>query len=245
MRILSIGNSFSQDAQRYLHRLAAAEGCDVHSANLYIGGCTLERHFGNLVSDEAAYELEFNGEYTKIHISIKQALLAGWDFVTLQQASHVSGKYESYAPYVKALADAVRKYCPEAKLLVHETWAYEAGCERLASRGYATPSEMLADARECYIRMADEIRADGIIPSGEAMLNAALAGVRVHRDTFHASLGLGRYMIALVWYGALTGRDITGNAFSALDEPISDAEREIAINAAKSALCKQLITSEV
>ena len=29
MNVLSIGNSFSQDAQRYLHQIAAADGYDV------------------------------------------------------------------------------------------------------------------------------------------------------------------------------------------------------------------------
>ncbi len=34
MKILSIGNSFSQDAQRYLHALAKVEGVDLKTVNL-------------------------------------------------------------------------------------------------------------------------------------------------------------------------------------------------------------------
>ena len=37
MKILSIGNSFSQDAQRYLHALAKADGENFKTVNLYIG----------------------------------------------------------------------------------------------------------------------------------------------------------------------------------------------------------------
>lgn len=51
-QILSIGNSFSQDAQRYLHELAKSEGMDLQTVNLYIGGCSLERHFRNLKGDK-------------------------------------------------------------------------------------------------------------------------------------------------------------------------------------------------
>ena len=30
--------------------------------NLYIGGCSLERHWGNIQADETAYLYELNGE---------------------------------------------------------------------------------------------------------------------------------------------------------------------------------------
>lgn len=48
IHVLSIGNSFSQDAQRYLHDLAESKGVDLETVNLMIGGCSLERHFRNL-----------------------------------------------------------------------------------------------------------------------------------------------------------------------------------------------------
>ncbi len=44
MNILSIGNSFSQDSQRYLHRIAKSTGYELNSYNLYVGGCPLSRH---------------------------------------------------------------------------------------------------------------------------------------------------------------------------------------------------------
>ena len=62
MKILSIGNSFSQDAQRYLHELAKAEGVDIQTQNLYIGGCSLETHYQNMKGDLMEYELERTAE---------------------------------------------------------------------------------------------------------------------------------------------------------------------------------------
>ena len=38
MKILSIGNSFSDDAQRYLRAIAASEGVEIETLNLCIGG---------------------------------------------------------------------------------------------------------------------------------------------------------------------------------------------------------------
>lgn len=37
MKILSIGNSFSQDAHKWLHKLAKVNGVEFEIANLYIG----------------------------------------------------------------------------------------------------------------------------------------------------------------------------------------------------------------
>ena len=54
IKILAIGNSFSQDATRYLHQFASAAGIDTKVVNLYIGGCPLERHWKNIENDEKA-----------------------------------------------------------------------------------------------------------------------------------------------------------------------------------------------
>ena len=45
LRILAVGNSFSDDGTEYLPGLLEAAGIhNVIVARLYIGGCTLERH---------------------------------------------------------------------------------------------------------------------------------------------------------------------------------------------------------
>ena len=60
MNVLSIGNSFSQDAQRYIHHLAKKDGFEMRTANLYIGGCPLRTHYLNVLDDEKSYVFEFN-----------------------------------------------------------------------------------------------------------------------------------------------------------------------------------------
>jgi hypothetical protein len=54
---------------------------------------------------------------------------------------------------------------------------------------------------------------------------------KIHRDGSHASLGVGRYMLALTWYKILFKKDITENDFNNFDEPVTEEERKIAINA--------------
>lgn len=56
VRILAIGNSFSQDAvEQYLHELAEAEGISTIIGNMFIGGCSLERHVKNARENAPAY----------------------------------------------------------------------------------------------------------------------------------------------------------------------------------------------
>ena len=52
LKILSIGNSFSDDAQRYLYQIARAGHQEMKVVNAYIGGCSLHRHYTNMLSGE-------------------------------------------------------------------------------------------------------------------------------------------------------------------------------------------------
>lgn len=223
MQVLAIGNSFSQDASTYLHKIAGSAGKQIDIVNLYIPGCPLERHFRNMMSDSKSYELEVNGTYTGFPVSMKEALLnRRWDVVTIQQASHMSTKWDSYSPYISPLAEYIRKLSPGSRLAVHQTWAYEEGSERLCvMMGYETQQQMFDALESCYRRAADKISADLIIPSGAAFRELVKEGISpVYRDTFHASLGIGRYALGLVWYRALTGGDVCDTYFDALAEPV-------------------------
>lgn len=226
MDILSIGNSFSKDAQRYLHHIAKSDGFSLNSFNLYIGGCSLHRHYTNMQSDEKAYTLEMNGVSTGFKVSLKEALLnREWDVVTLQQVSTKSPYYESYQPYLNSIADYVRLLVPKAKIVIHQVWAYEEGSSALCERmGYNSHKDMFADMEASYKKAAKEIDADFIIPSGELFLKIISKDIgRVHRDT-HASYGLGRYALGLLWYRLLSGRSVTDNSFCEFDEEISPAQ---------------------
>lgn len=226
MRILCIGNSFSQDATRYLHDIAKADGTRLEAVNLYIGGCSLEMHHGNMQSGERAYELQYDGHMTGFFLSLDEALRSRpWDVVTLQQVSTQSFDPASYRPHIGALADHVRTCQPQAKLVLHQTWAYEAGSQRLQEVGYLTPEQMTADVVKTYEEMAQELGADGVIPSGQLVSRLLSLGLRqFHRDTFHATLGAGRYALGLLWYRMLTGSAVTGNGFSAFDREIPTEE---------------------
>ena len=67
LRILTIGNSFSDDTMEYVYQIAKSAGIDkIELGNLYIGGCTLDTHVANAKGDKAAYEYRTNtrGKWT-------------------------------------------------------------------------------------------------------------------------------------------------------------------------------------
>lgn len=219
MNILCIGNSFSQDATRYLHQIARADGVKLNVYNLYIGGCSLERHYRNMLSGAATYQLDSNGVSTPFFVSMKQALLAqAWDGISIQQASPVSVDFETYEPYLTALCRYIREYCPKAKLILHQTWAYANDSVRLQYESHAAMFEKVSAA---YQQAKNTVKPDFFIRSGETMSAMVDAQIDpVYRDGYHASLGAGRYALGLTWYRTLTGADVSNNSFSDLDEPV-------------------------
>ena len=225
MKILSIGNSFSDDAQRYLRAIAASEGVEIETLNLCIGGCSLETHASHVKDGARAYLYHYNGDVNCDElITLEEGItMREWDVVTLQQVSVLSFKKESYYPYVHEVVEYVRRKLPKAKIYIHETWAYEHGSPRSfeitdgRGAGY-----MLEGLREAYRLAKKEIGAVGIIPSGELMELLRLKGAEgIYRDTFHAGYGLGRYAVGLLWYATLTGKDIMDISFNNFDEEVN------------------------
>lgn len=216
MKILSIGNSFSQDAQRWLYDIAATDGFELETVNLYIGGCSLEMHCNNALTDEPLYDMEGNGgEFIK-RVSLSDALEAGnYDVITVQQASHFSGQPQTYVPYIIKLAEYVRAKQKDAKIYFHKTWSYETDSDH---GGFITYNR---DQKEMYRRLSDASEMASIligapiIPVGDAIqhlrenveeFDYQNGGLSLCRDGFHLSFDYGRFTAAAVWYKTLTGR---------------------------------------
>ena len=238
MKILSIGNSFSDDAQRYLHAIAAEEGVELETLSLCIGGCSLETHASHIKDGARSYLFHYNGDVDREElITLEEGVtMRKWDVVTIQQVSTHSFREDSFYPYIFEVASYIREKLPEAKIYIHQTWAYEHGCPRSFEITDGKGAEFMLDGlRRSYQRAKCEIGADGIIPSGELMELLYKAGASgIYRDTFHASYGLGRYALGLLWFKLFTGRDVSNNSFRNFAEPISDENIAIAQKSAQS-----------
>ena len=106
MNILCIGNSFSEDATTYLQKIAKGE---LFVRNLAIGGCSLERHYNNIVNNISDYGYEVDGEFLKIS-SIEETLNERkWDVISVQQVSHYSGIIDTYEPFLSEIVKFLKE----------------------------------------------------------------------------------------------------------------------------------------
>ena len=223
MKILSIGNSFSQDAQRWLHDIAAADDFELDTYNLFIGGCSLETHWNNIENNASAYSFEGNNGVFIKNISIEDALNENlYDVITVQQASADCGRPQTYFPYIQKIVHFVREKQPNAQLYFHKTWSYDVDSNHGAFCNYNF------DSKEMYRRLCDAAETAAkvtnieIIHSGDAIqklrdtlpeFDMANGGMSLCRDGFHLSLDYGRFTAAAVWYKTLFDRTVNVNGF--------------------------------
>ncbi len=235
-KILAIGNSFSQDATRWLHQIAQAGGKDTKIINLYIGGCSLETHWHNAEQNLPHYQYELNGEPTARMVSIHEALIEErWDIVTLQQVSGLSGIWESYNPYLQKLSAYAKLYAPSARQWIHQTWAYEIDSTHGNFPLYHSDQEEMYQALTAAYEKAAQQLGVSIIPTGRAIqtlrknppFDYAQGGLSLCRDGFHLDYVYGRYVAGAVWYKTLLGGNISSNPFIPFSPEGEEADPEI------------------
>ena len=211
MKILAIGNSFSQDATRYIESIAGGE---LYVRNLYIGGCSLRTHAAHVKDGAAAYMYEKDAEAIE-PISMQDALTREkWDMVTVQQVSGESGLVETYEPYIGEVMDLVRTLAPQAKIHFHKTWAYENSSLHGAFHYYRSDRHYMKARIDSATKEIAEKYGLPVIPVGDAVavareyaeFDATRGGIDITRDGFHLSLDYGRYLAGLVWNKYFTGK---------------------------------------
>lgn len=222
IRLLAVGNSFSEDALYYLHAICGRAGISCKAVNLYIGGCCLQQHWENFLSGKNVYEYQLNGKPAGRMVSLQEALEEEeWDYILTQQASHDSGLWETYEPWLTDLADALHKSCPEGEVLLQKTWAYEQDSTHNAFvRYHCSQREMYEKLSACYGKAAQRLGVR-LIPSADVIqavrrepgFRYELGEQSLCRDGFHMHMVYGRYLLGVLFYSFLTGRDAREDSF--------------------------------
>jgi lysophospholipase L1-like esterase len=180
VRLLTIGNSFAHDATHYLPSMAESAGRRLVIFHANIGGASLERQMKQVTLAETAPDSSEARAYTnradprtgdRRDFNLAEALEAtAWDFVTIQQASPLSHRAETYEPHATSLIAFIRKHAPSAEILVHQTWAYRQDYPGYAKENFSM-EKMHAALVEAYDQLAKR-HALRLMPVGEAF-NAA------------------------------------------------------------------------
>jgi uncharacterized protein DUF4886 len=130
IRVLTIGNSFAENATQLLGEIVEADGTvEVMVGKTNLGGCSLEKHWNvvrqcELFADVKPYQFRRTG-LESVPATLREALQAeAWDYVTLQQVSRSSWEPETYEPFFGQLLALVRELAPQARPVIHQTWAH-------------------------------------------------------------------------------------------------------------------------
>lgn len=170
LRLLLIGNSFSQNASQFLPDLAREGNHPLVIGRAEIGGCSLEKHW-NLAQLAEANPNDPNGKPYKGK-SLRMILSQGkWAVVTLQQNSMNSGYLATYSPYAKNLYDFIKSIQPDARIVFHQTWAYRSDSKDFTliaeNQNAKNSDEMYQQLRESYQTVASNLDIK-MMPVGDA-----------------------------------------------------------------------------
>lgn len=217
LKILALGNSFTIDPTWHLWGICNDASIDVIVANLYIGNCTLDKHWNNISNNLPAYSYYKNTNGTWVNTAnytVPMGLLdEEWDVIVMHQTSGSSGFENTYS-HLNEIATYMKTNCKnkDVRLIWQFPWAYQSD---------STHSEFPKYNRD-QLNMYNMIKAqvqkqivpnklfDDIIPVGTTIQNlrSSYIGDTVTRDGYHLNYGFGRYTAALIWYAKITGGSV-------------------------------------
>ena len=173
-KVLMIGNSFSLNATQFVPQMSAEQNVDVTIGILYRSGETLENHLINAQSNDAIYtyyeRTSINGVTnltTHTNFTFSQALERNeWEYVTFQQRSSDSNKYETYQPFLTDLKSFVETSLTQTvNFGVLQTWA-------LSSTVNPNQQEAYTAIVGAYRQAMIDSDLSFILPAGTAIQNA-------------------------------------------------------------------------
>ena len=250
IRILAIGNSFSVDVvEQNLHELAKAQGKTLVIGSLFIGGCTLEKHWKNIRSAKRAYsyrKIAANGQKVQITKRVKYSIQAAfddeqWDYIMLQQQSGLSGVKSSFDKYLPELTGKVRELAKkEAKLILMQTWAYQGDAthNQFAIYDY-DQTKMYKAIVKAYGKVFKnkDYGFHALVPNGTAIQNGrTYFSDKLTRDGYHLNKKIGRYIGACTLCEVLIGESVVGHSYR--PKGVSEEDALAAQKAAHAAILR-------
>ena len=239
---------------------------DIVLGILYKGGCSIEEHANYAKYDRPAYEYHKSTSSSATWRVYKSSTMLdgltdeAWDIITIQQASHLAplastmtdGNLDYVSEYVQT-----HQTNPNAKFYYHASWSYATDHnhphkdkpEYAYLNDPALMDKMIAECMENIILKRPDI--DGLIYTGAAIAKAReyFGDLITSPKTLYTSNdnGAGKpdgyhlsqracYLAGLVWFGTLTGEDISNASDVWGNFKSVTADHKAAIAAAKTGI---------
>ena len=249
LKVLTIGNSFSENASAYASEIAAVNGLSLTFGYLKFPSCTIARHYEAAVNNKAVFKFEITdptGKRTNIKqeaaswdspdskkcATIREALeYMDWDVIVFQQESYTSLDASSFADLPK-LIEYVKGFCPDARLMIHEVWAW--------GTWENDPDKNFSKIKANY-EAAAKANDLAIIPSGLGFEYAreALGDYTIVNENdghYQHANSYGKYVAGCCYVGALFGVTIEPDTFKEHAEINKDGYAEQLTVAANKAI---------
>lgn len=220
MKVLSVGNSFSADTMEHLGNIAKSLGVEKFKfSNLYIGGCSINRHYNNAVNNIAGYIYHENtgeGWSKKENFAIDDVVKSEkWDYISIQHGTGDKSRYTSPESYVnlpllvKHIKNLAHK---DTKIVFNMAWVADPDSVHHEITSYGG-NQLLMYQNLVTITRDIVSKTDGIdmvSPAGTAIQNARnYIDKKLTRDGFHLSYDLGRYIAGLSFLKTLYNIDLS------------------------------------
>lgn len=219
LKVICFGNSFTNDSMGYVPAIIKniAPELDLTLGIAYIGGCSLQQHYSNIINEEVVDrdDAHFTPKTYTLHLSTNGSgwnstynqsitdILAkeDWDVVTFQQSGSYSFKdFDNYIkPYILPLYSKIGEYLKKS---VKYGWLLTQGA-------YATSDEEFREKWEGNSNNAKklyELTGCEVFPYGTALQNLRTTRCKelgdgsyknMCFDTGHLQEGIGCYVSAL------------------------------------------------
>lgn len=230
LRVLAIGNSYTQDNTFYIKTILEAAGVPEDNYCVYVAIAA----GASLAYWEQRYQLDAIDSLWRVGGALNIPVAKGtlhdllhqeWDVIIMQQYSGDAPDYNTYQPYLTTLATAARQLCTNKDMLL--AWnlvhSYAAGFSKKSNDSELRWLRNALAASEVMERDGFDI----LIPSGTAIQNARNTTLNTSheltRDGTHLAYGVGCYIAACTWvetlFSPVFSLDIVGNNSTIEQQP--------------------------
>lgn len=202
LRILAIGNSFTEDAMQYMDAMVKASGIDISRicvSTLTEGSSNFETWLNKDYENKVFSLNRVTGTAVMQHEGkLRELLHQNWDVIVVQQSSTLSYDWKSFA-YLKGLEEKLLMYCtnPGLCLAFQLVWSHD----------HSEMPYVLEGNIACCKKMMNRYGIDLIIPTGVAIQNARDTRLNddmyLTRDYWHLNKGMARYIATATWFESL------------------------------------------
>ena len=243
--VLMIGNSFADDTIFYAARIANSYGITLNIYNSYIAGCTIDRHYNNLINDTAEYSMRSMNGSTWVYqnnLTLAQIIDSHtWDLITFQQASAEVGRSTTYSNLTNLVNTVKGRLNNTPKIYWHQTWAYSKAYQDYYDYySYFNNDQMTMfnAINSCYqSQVASTGLFERIIPAGTAVQNmrTSYVGETITRDGKHMSSVHGRYLLGIDFISNVFDIDLDLSPCNYLPEEIMASYRSLCYESVRNA----------